>query len=264
MQPKTHPDAAQSERAMSVLAGSLAVGCLVIPLYAAQASNLGQFVSVVGVALAVACSALLIGGLLGFLFGIPRTLQQEGNLVVQQNGKDGNAIKDQRQETTYAVNTNLEQISDWLTKILVGVGLTQISTLPVALRAYADYVGPELGNYPNSGVFSIALLLFFLINGFLISYLWTRLHLAGALRQADASSRLAAVETKLDIIDIDAKAWSLVQRLLKPEPGSSPPPQKEIDDAIAPTSSNMKQQIYYAASQVISENWRNLENKPKM
>jgi len=258
MHPKTPPDIPQSERAMSVLAGSLVVGCLVIPLYASQASSLGQFASVFGVALVVACSSLLIGGLLGFLFGIPRTLQQEASQATQQNRKD------QPQETNYAVNTNLEQISDWLTKILVGVGLTQVSTLPAALREYADFVGTGLGNFLNSGVFSIALLLFFLINGFLISYLWTRLHLAGALRQADASSRLAAVETKLDIIDIDAKAWSSVQRLLNPAPGSIPPSQEEINAIIAPATSNMKAQIFWAAQQVRSENWQNLEGKPKM
>ena len=123
MLPKTSSDVPQSERAMAVLAGSLVVGCLVIPFYAAQTSTLGQFASVVGVAFAIACSALLMGGLLGFLFGIPRTLQQEPSQVTEQNRKD------QSQETNYGVNTNLEQISDWLTKILVGVGLTQISTL---------------------------------------------------------------------------------------------------------------------------------------
>jgi predicted secreted protein len=64
---------------------------------------------------------LLIGGLLGFLFGIPRTLQQEASQATEQNRKD------RPQETNYAVNTNLDQISDWLTKILVGV--SQIACL---------------------------------------------------------------------------------------------------------------------------------------
>ena len=258
MQPKTSPDVLKSDRAITLLSGSLLIGCLVIPFYAAQTDSLGQFASVVGVAIAVACSALLIGGLLGFLFGIPRTLQQEVSQATEQNRMD------QQQETNYAVNTNLEQISDWLTKILVGVGLTQVSTLPKALGEYAEFVGKGLGSFPNSGVFSIALLLFFLIDGFLISYLWTRLYLAGALRHADASSRLTAVETKLDIIDIDAKAWSLVQRLLDPASGSIPPSQEEINAIIAPATSNMKEQIFWAAQRARSENWEKLADKPKM
>jgi hypothetical protein len=264
MKSKPSPNVPQSDRAMSVLVAILSVGCLVIPLYAAQTSTFGQFASVVGVALVVAGSALLLGSLLGFLFGIPRTLQQEGNSTLQQKSNAGNIPKSQQHEITYAVNTNLEQISDWLTKILVGVGLTQLSTFPLSLRKYADYIGPELGNFSNSKVFSIALLLFFLITGFLISYLWTRLHLAGALRQADASNRLAAVETKLDHIDIDARAWSFVQRLLNPAPEITPPMQEEINATIAPATSNMKAQIFWATQQVRRDNWRNLADKPKM
>jgi hypothetical protein len=255
MKPTTTSIAPQSERAISVLAGSLIVGCLFIPLYASQTSSAGQFAAIVGVALVIACSALLLGGLLGFLFGIPRTLQQEGGQTTQQ-------YNNERQETRYAVNTNLEQISDWLTKILVGVGLTQLANLPASLIAYANYAGAGLGNFPSSGVFSIALLLFFLADGFLISYLWTRLYFKGALEQADA--RFVAIETKLDQIDIDAKAWSLAIRLLNPGPGYTPPSQAEINAVIVPASDKQKAQIYWEASQVRSDNWQNPADKPKM
>lgn len=247
-----------SDKALKVLVLILFVGCLFIPLYAVQTYNFRHFFSIVGVAFVVAFSALLSGGLLGFIFGIPRTLQQEGIHVIQQNGVQ------QPQETTYAVNTNLEQISDWLTKILVGVGLTQISSIPGALDKYADYVGISLGGYSNSGVFSIAILLFFLINGFLISYLWTRLQFVILLKQADSSSRLSLVETKLDSIDIDSKALSLVMRLLNPASGSTPPPQAEINAIIAQATKSMKAQIYWEAVRVRKENWQRLEDKPKM
>jgi len=264
MKSNPSPNIPQSDRAMSVLIAILSGGCLSIPLYAAQTSTLGQFASVVGVSTVVAGSALLSGGLLGFLFGIPRTLQQEVNPTAQQTGNAEKISKGKTHEITYAVNTNLEQISDWLTKILVGVGLTQLSAFPVALRKYANYIGPELGNFTNSKVFSISLLIFFLITGFLISYLWTRLHLTVALRRADASSRLAAVEKKLDSIDIDARAWSFVQRLLNPEPDISPPIQEEINATIAAATSNMKAQIFWTTHQVRRDNWRNLVDKPKM
>jgi hypothetical protein len=60
-----------------------------------------------GVAIAIASAAT--GYLLGFLFGISRSLQ----------GGDSSESNSQ----SFPGNTNLEQISDWLTKILVGVGL---------------------------------------------------------------------------------------------------------------------------------------------
>jgi hypothetical protein len=258
------PKEYQSERAMSVLAVCLAVGCVIILLYSAQATNISLYLSVVGVALVIALSALLTGGLLGFLFGIPRTLQPEEKSVTQQIGNVVNTSATQKSERSYGVNTNLEDVSDWLTKILVGVGLTQISSVPSALREYADYFSKGLGDYPNSSVFSIALLLFFLIDGFLLSYLWTRLHFAGALRQADAESVLARVDSKLDIIDIDARAWSIVQRSLNLEPGESQPKQEEINTAIASATSHTKEQIFWEAARMRSENWRNLADKPKM
>jgi hypothetical protein len=109
----------------------------------------------------------------------------------------------------------------------------------------------------------VALLVFFLVDGFLVSYLWTRLHLAGALRHADEASRLAAVESKLDIIDVDAKAWSTVQRILT-SPADDQPPQKEINATIAPATGTMKAQIFWEAQHVRSSNWRKPEGKRKM
>jgi hypothetical protein len=51
------------------------------------------------------------GGLLGFIFGVPKTLA-----VGSRTAGGGPA-------NTSRTNTNLEQISDWLTQILVGAGL---------------------------------------------------------------------------------------------------------------------------------------------
>ena len=82
--------------------------------------------STLAVAALVAGGAFLAGGLLGFLFGIPRSLAvQEG--VADQGG--------------YQPNTNLEQISDWLTKILVGVGLVQFTTFAGHVSDLVTFLG---------------------------------------------------------------------------------------------------------------------------
>lgn len=253
----------QSERAMAVLFRALALGGLVIPFYAAQAPTITQAASVAGVAVVVASSALLAGGLLGFIFGIPRTLQHEAPAPAE-GAEAGKPARDKPLETTYIANTNLEQISDWLTKILVGVGLTQLASLPDTLRAYASYVGAGLGGFASSQIFAIGILVFFVINGFLIAYLWTRLYLAGAMRQADSSSRLAAVETKLDAIDIDARALSMVQRFLNPTAGSPELSQQDLNAAISAATTTTKSQIFWHARDVRSENWRTIADKPKM
>ena len=147
-----------------------------------------RFLVIFTTATLMAAAATSVGGLLGFLFGIPRTLQQE---LPPSSLPPALAASPQSPERVLTggnwsyrqtVNTDLEQISDWLTKILVGVGLTQLHQLPSQLWQLA-------GNFPLAGSvpFSMALILNFLICGFFAGYLLTRLFLAGAFYTAENS-----------------------------------------------------------------------------
>ena len=107
---------------------------------------------------------MALGWAVGFLFGVPR---------VATTG------------ASTRVNTNLEQISDWLTKIIIGVGLTQIQQLPRALRALAGYVSKDFGKSGND-VFSLSMVLYFGTLGFLTGYLLTRLALQREFEEAAA------------------------------------------------------------------------------
>jgi hypothetical protein len=270
----TAREKSQNERVISILALSILVGFLGIVLYALQAPSVGQSSSVMGVALMVAGASLLSGSLLGFLFGIPRTLQQERLQEPPANKQNEGSARDRPASISYQVNTNLEQISDWLTKILVGVGLTQISTLPGALQKYADYMAFGLGGFPSSKAFAIAILVYFVVCGFLVSYLWTRLYLAGALRQADLvavgalSEKLTEVEHKMSEwekqAEIDARALSLVQGQLNPGSDTASTPQDDLNAALKLASPNARAQIFYQAQSVRSENWRDRRTKPRM
>jgi len=259
----------ESERAITTVAICILAGCLGILLFAGQASSLTQFISILGVGLLIAGACMLSGALLGFLFGIPRTLQQD---KLENASSDERSTKQSSDNSvSYQVNTNLEQISDWLTKILVGVGLTQITALPEAVNNYAEFVSSGLGSSAASKTFAVAVLFFYSVCGFLISYLWTRLYLAGALRQADLAAvgqKIADVENKVSELEkqagIDAGALSIVQRQLNPGPGSPPIPQEEINSAVLPASASIKDQIYYLAHDVRSQNWREREKKPVM
>src|ERR1700677_651140 len=70
---------------------------------------------------ALACTAA--GSLIGIVFGVPRSA----------NDSD-------------AVNTNMEQISDWLTKLLVGAGLVELKDLSHNLDLAAHYIAPALSS----------------------------------------------------------------------------------------------------------------------
>jgi len=177
------------EAALRTLIIVMAIGVLGIVLYALQASSLAEFASIAGVGTIIAGASLLAGGLLGFLFGIPRTLQEDRSSELAPTGEQPSRLPGQALELPYRANTNLEQISDWLTKVLVGVGLTQLTVLPGRLQQIADLLAPGVGGFDSSRTFALAILIYFPVCGFLFGFLWTRLFLAGMLVEADVRLR---------------------------------------------------------------------------
>jgi tetratricopeptide (TPR) repeat protein len=133
---------------------------------------------------ALAC--FVLGTLVGFLFGIPRVLQ--GSPTLGNPTSSDTALQDTpAQKGTLAydlrVNTNLEQISDWLTKIIVGLGLIELRNVPAKLKSAAGYLARGLGG--NTEYFAGGLIVYFTILGFLGAYLVTRLYISVAFSRAD-------------------------------------------------------------------------------
>jgi len=277
----------ESHKALRALRGVMLIGLVSVPVFSAQTGTWKGFFLALSVGLLVAGAAAFVGGTLGFLFGIPRTLQRDGAGANESNAP-GAAASASDQRIGYRANTNLEQISDWLTKILVGVGLTQIRELRSGLVSLAAFASQGLGGQPYSQVFALALLSYYAVLGFLFGYLWTRLFLAGALRvadqeaigelteevkkvrenaeQADRNAQLAVgkvAELKKQV-EMDAAALGLAIRHLNPSPELPEVTQGELDTAIAAASRPIKVQIFNQAWQIRSENWREEANKPKM
>ena len=81
------------------------------------------------------------------------------------------------------INTNLDDVSDWLTKIVVGVGLVELRKIPGLLLRLAGMIAGELGS--NQVPFIIAVIVYFTIVGFMSGYLTTRMFVQRAFRIAD-------------------------------------------------------------------------------
>jgi hypothetical protein len=109
-----------------------------------------------GVSSIIAIAALLFGLVTGFIFGIPKAISSETNDII------------------YADNSNLEQISDWLTKVITGIALFQLASVPGYLQQFSEYIQPALGNSSNGGIFGTFILVSYSLDGFLIGYLGTR------------------------------------------------------------------------------------------
>jgi hypothetical protein len=143
----------------------------------------------------IALAALGVGIFLGFLFGIPRTLADgvrpapppspqgaaQGPAPATPPPNPNNAV--------FGVNTNLEQISDWLTKIIVGLGLINLGKLPGKVRSFVSQVAPSVGGQYG---FTSAIVVTYAVCGFMLGYLLTRLYLARAFARAFARSVQAA------------------------------------------------------------------------
>lgn len=126
----------------------------------------------------LAAAALAVGAFLGFLFGIPRSQQGELSDKDRENGL-----------RSYAENTNLEQISDWLTKIIVGLTLVQFREIIDYLDKIGGYFGPAIIKSDSLDVqkaVSVAIIIYFLIIGFMFLYLWTRIYVETLFQRQSA------------------------------------------------------------------------------
>ncbi len=169
------------------VAGATLLGVFAIGLHAASVGERSFEIFAFGV-LVAGCAFLLAAGV-GLLFGIPRSPSTADS---EPEGKSP--------RWDYRPNTSLEQVSDWLTKMLVGVGLTNLNNLPSGLDSLSTSLASGLPESPSASKLILAILLYFIPLGFFFGYFGTRVHLAAKFRLADlglkerVDQRLQALE----------------------------------------------------------------------
>jgi hypothetical protein len=215
----------------------VAVALVAVGAYAVQFPFRTAF-SVLGAAAATGACAAAIGAFLGFLFGIPEVLQSQ-----DLGGRP----------MLYLANTDIEQISDWLTKILVGVGLVQLGHAPDSLGRLGNSLGPLFGGKDTSAGFALAFCLYFTVSSFLLSYLWFRALFRRFLQYADADVGAKVLSILESREAANAGALSAVDRQLR---GVQPPTQAELDEAMSSSSPEWLGQIFGRAEQQRHSTWQ--------
>jgi hypothetical protein len=83
----------------------------------------------------------------------------------------------------YTTNTNLEDISDWLAKILVGLGLAQLGQIKSLVTQTGTYAAHSIdpAQVPSTAPLAASLIIYFTSIGFIASYLVTRTWLTEVL-----------------------------------------------------------------------------------
>jgi hypothetical protein len=199
------------------------VGLLVIIGYSWGSS--GSHLRYACVSVVVAFAALGSGAFFGFLFGIPRYVSS-GQLRLTQtqavakalpaNGHDQAAGAQGAQGAqgahgiaavepppaapvaapsapAFAPSTNLAEVSDWLTKLLLGAGLVSITRLgkPIGslIHNVADGIGPSGTTSGAPDVMAGGILVTYLVLGFLVGYVTTTLWYGNKLGRVNSGQQ---------------------------------------------------------------------------
>ena len=169
--------------------------------------NWAGALTVVGSGLFLAGASTLVGSIIGFLFGVP----------VRERSQGADAAGTANRTIGYRPNTNLEQISDWLTKIIVGIGLVQFPKIAHFFVLLGHYAGPAFGATPAGEIIAVAIVIHYTLvgffNGFLLAYLW----LPGAFNRAmdiKGSSAIEAAEGNAEAITMYEQNLAARERVL--------------------------------------------------
>jgi uncharacterized membrane protein len=105
---------------------------------------------------------IALGAFVGFLFAVPRLNRHAARSEV------------------LLPNTNIESVSDWLSKIIVGVGLINLQPIGKFIETTSNDLAQSLG---GSSSFAMALILYFFVDGIIQGYLLTRMFLTWQFAQ---------------------------------------------------------------------------------
>jgi len=149
----------------------------------------GLVAKAIGFGTLVAGAFFVSGVLLGFLFGFrPISASHDSG--------------DQSSSVRPHPYTNLEEIADWLTKIILGAGLVELTNMRGPIRQLAvfmakgvDPLPPKQGLDPGSPAIALAIMGFFFSSGILYGYLWTRYELAQTSDTSDSDTSALALVT---------------------------------------------------------------------
>ena len=149
--------------------GALVLGIVAVGLFAYANHSLK--------AAAVLCllglAAQAAGGIIGFIFGVPKFRT------------------DAVHSGTFLHNSNLEQISDWLTKIIVGATLVQLGEIADAIGRVSVSISQELSKDGVVGAATAAssVMVFSFFAAFMWGYLWMSLKVKKELNDAISDGR---------------------------------------------------------------------------
>ncbi|MEZ5640252.1 MAG: hypothetical protein R3E92_24260 [Burkholderiaceae bacterium] len=199
----------------------------------AAAVWVGWRADAVGPVLLWVFASVSAGGAAGFLFGIPRSgLAGKSEAAAPAPAAAAPAAPSGDAPLARArPNTNLEEVSDWLTKIIVGLTLVNLDDLRDEVGRICLNAAAAMRPNPTASDISAAtaLVVGFTLLGFLAVYLYMRLFVQGAIIRSD------------DSLVRYRQAVDLAERIVDKEP---PPPLHQgagsaIPEPVVPSAASL-------------------------
>jgi hypothetical protein len=157
------------------------IGLILVGFSAAVSLSIADGLRIFVLSLLFSAASAIGGWLLGLLFGIPRSLARLNVPATAATGSGAtnptapSEVAGTSAARTSRVNTNLEDISDWLTKTIVGVGLTQLFSAPHYLWHVAGQLNTHGFGWSEHGqLLALSLFFYFAPGGFWLGYVGTR------------------------------------------------------------------------------------------
>lgn len=173
----------------SVILFSFYICGVALVAFAFRSESAYNIASVLSIAVLSGTASTVVGGFLGFLFGMPREFSTRTSIGTEErvssttdsqpaNSTDSGLDATQKrsgQQASAWVNNNLIEVSDWLTKIVVGVGLIQFREISTWVGATGTQIGAAAGlSNQAAPSFGVSILLVNFGIGFLVTYLYSR------------------------------------------------------------------------------------------
>lgn len=204
-----------AKRAGFVTLGLAGFGFISLLVYSFSSTNISNWFTLYGTLTLVGGASFLTGNLAGLIFGIPK---METGKQPAQNGEENDQDTEvdkvrtlNSQHNKYQVNTNLQEVSDWLTKILLGLGLAHIYEFPGFLGNIGNTLTADFANITGAETAVIATIIHFFASGFLGGYLLTRLYLTGALQTAEQEEQLIEHSKAIERLELKQKATADIE-----------------------------------------------------
>lgn len=184
--------------------GTISAVGLVVLAFGICSSQFGGWLAGIGISSLIFLSSSAVGGAFGFLFAVPRILSEGESQLETDNIKDNRVTnKSGIPSRLLRSNTNLERISDWLTTMLVGVGLSQVGSINDALDGFRVFISANAKVFSSNDALSSAgvlpaigpmILIFGIVLGFIGAYLYTRIILSGSFNKVEKDLNNVIVE----------------------------------------------------------------------